>query len=257
MSSSNATGHTLPLDTMAEEKRVRVLFNGEMVADTRQPLLLREEGHPPVYYFPRSDIRSTFLKSSRTVTHCPYKGQADYWHVEVGGRTATDAVWAYEHPLSHGPDLSGYAALRWDAMDGWFEEDEEVFVHPKDPFVRVDTLQSSRHIEIVMDGIVVATTDRPVLLFETGLATRYYLPKLDVRMDLLRPSDTVTRCPYKGEARYCSVMTPRGPAEDVLWYYSHPSPGLSALTSRVCFYQERVDRFTVDGVALASEPGPE
>src|SRR5438874_177970 len=135
-------------------------------------------------------------------TRCPYKGDASYWSVEVNGRRAENAVWAYEDPLSERVDIKGHVAFYWDKLDHWFEEDEEVFVHPRDPHHRVDACRSSRHVRVVIDGQTVAETSRPVLVFETGLPTRYYVPNLDVRMDLLRPTDTVTRCPYKGQARY-------------------------------------------------------
>ena len=93
----------------------------------------------------------------------------------------------------------------WDAMDGWFEEDEEIFTHPRSPYTRVDILDSSRHVRVIVEGVTVAESSGPKLLFETDLPTRFYLPKVDVHMDLLVPTDTDSHCPYKGTARYWSV----------------------------------------------------
>ena len=130
-------------------------------------------------------------------------------------------------------------------MDGWYEEDEEVFVHPKGPYHRVDVLESSRHVEVSINGEVVAQTRQPKLLFETGLPVRYYLPPEDVREELLVPSEKRTGCPYKGEASYWSVE-PGGLAEDVIWYYPDPSPDTAKIAGHLCFFNEKVD-LTADG----------
>src|SRR5260370_17754882 len=114
----------------------------------------------------------------------------------------------YAEPAGDLAPLEGHIAFYWNAVDAWYEEDEEVFVHPRDPYSRVDTVHSSRHVRVEVDGQVIANTERPVLLFETGLPTRYYIPKLDVRMDLLHGTDTVTHCPYKGDSSYWSFPLP-------------------------------------------------
>jgi uncharacterized protein (DUF427 family) len=132
-------------------------------------------------------------------------------------------------------------------MDAWFEEDDEVYVHARDPYKRVDVLHSSRHVKVVVAGEVVADSRRPALLFETGLPTRYYLPKADVRMDLLMPSDTETQCPYKGTASYYSVRSGSFLARDIAWYYRRPILECSPTENLVCFFDERVDAVYVDG----------
>jgi uncharacterized protein (DUF427 family) len=180
-------------------------------------------------------------------TTCPYKGEASYWTLRVGDRVAENAVWAYPHPLPERADLADYVAFYWHMMDAWFEEDDEVFVHPRSPYHRVDVLNSSRHVQVVVGGEVVADTHRPRLLFETGLPTRYYIPPLDVRMDLLEPTDRETRCPYKGRARYWSVRIGDRVFRDLVWSYSPSLPECPKINDLVCFYNERVDAILVDG----------
>src|SRR3954469_10201510 len=186
-------------------RRLRVLVEGVAIADTIQSVYLFETGHLPVYYFPKSDIRFDLLEHTDHSTHCPYKGDAEYWAIVVGERRIDDAVWSYPSPLPGAPDLSAYAAFYWNKVDNWFEEDEEVFVHARDPYKRVDALRSSRHVEVRIDGQGVADTVKPVLLFVTGLPTRYYIPMIDIRLDLFEASATVSACPYKGTARYLSL----------------------------------------------------
>jgi uncharacterized protein (DUF427 family) len=208
---------------------------------------LREERYLPVYYFPIEDVRTELLEVSDRHTKCPYKGKASYWSVRVGGRVAENAVWSYGEPIPGREELKRYMAFYWDRMDAWFEEDEEVFVHPRDPYHRVDALRSSRHVRIVVAGETVAETERPVLLFETGLPTRYYLPKLDVRLDLLQPTDTTTRCPYKGKASYWSVRVGDTVAKDIVWSYPAPIPECPKIENLLCFFNEKVDAIYVDG----------
>ena len=145
--------------------------------------------------------------------------------------------------------LSGHVHLPWTGADAWFEEDEEVYGHPRDPHKRVDVRDSSRHVQVVIDGTVVADSHRPVLLFETSLPTRYYLPELDVRLDLLTPTTTSTICPYKGTAQYWTVTADGTAHADLVWSYRHPYPELTKIAGHLCFYNERVD-LLVDGVHL-------
>jgi uncharacterized protein (DUF427 family) len=229
-------------------KRVRVYLGGQVVADTTHPLLVWEVPYFPAYYLPREDVRTEALASSGRTEHSPSRGDARYYHVTVGDAVAEDAAW--EYPDSPLDDLRGHVRFEWGAMDAWFEEDEEVFVHPRDPYSRVDILASSRHVEVDVAGERLADTHRPTLLFETGLPTRYYLPKVDARLDLLRPSPTTSACPYKGFAQYWSATTPSGVVEDVVWSYRTPLPESQKIAGLVCFYNERVD-LIVDGAPLA------
>jgi uncharacterized protein (DUF427 family) len=226
---------------------VRTYLGGELVADTRRPLLVWESPHYPAYYLPLDDVHQELLVPTTTTTRSPSRGEARHYTVKAGGREAVDAAWTYpESPLE---SLRSALRIDWSAMDAWFEEDVEVFVHPRSPFTRIDALSSSRHVEVGLDGVTLAVTDHPVLLFETGLPTRFYLPKVDVRMELLTPTDTDSHCPYKGTARYWSVQTPTQFHKDVAWSYPTPLPESTPIAGLVCFYNERVD-LTVDGEAL-------
>jgi uncharacterized protein (DUF427 family) len=227
-------------------RRVRATFGGRTIGDSTRAVLLLEPRRLPVYYFPREDVRTDALVASHRREDSPAKGQASFWHVRAGERRADDAGWSYSNPPGPAAGLADHVAFYWDAMDAWFEEDDEVFVHPKDPYHRVDVLNSSRHVRVEIDGVSVAESNRPRLLFETGLPTRYYLPKVDVRMDLLERSDSVTRCPYKGITEHLSARVGDRLIEDVAWVYATPLPESSKIENLVCFYNERVD-LQVDG----------
>jgi uncharacterized protein (DUF427 family) len=145
--------------------------------------------------------------------------------------------------------------LDWSAMTEWLEEDEPVYTHPRDPYKRIDILASSRHVRVEIDGVTVAESAQPRLLFETGLPTRYYLPLSAVRMDLLRPSDASTHCPYKGTAAYWSVETAARVHKDVVWIYRTPLPESQKIAGLACFYNERVDIY-LDGEKLPRPKSP-
>jgi uncharacterized protein (DUF427 family) len=229
------------------QRRVRVLFGGEVVADSSRTLYLFETGHLPVYYFPRDDVRFDLLEPTSHRTHCPYKGDASYYTVVASGERYENVVWAYPDPIESVPELTDYVAFYWDRADAWYEEDDEVFKHPRDPYHRVDVLNSSRHVEVRVGGVLIADSLRPRLLFETGLPVRYYLPKLDVRLDLLEASPKRSRCPYKGEAVYWSVRAGGELHEDIVWSYPAPIPETPKIENLLAFYNEKVDT-VVDGV---------
>jgi uncharacterized protein (DUF427 family) len=233
--------------TEPNERRVRVFVAGEAVADSSRTIYLFETGHLPVYYFPRADVRSDLLEPTDHGTHCPYKGDASYYTVVVGDRRVENAIWGYPDPLASIPQIADYVAFYWDKADAWFEEDDEVFRHARDPYHRVDVLQSSRHVQVRIGDVIVADSRRPRLLFETGLPVRYYVPKLDVRQDLLVPTPTRTRCPYKGEAVYWSVQVGADRLEDIAWSYPAPIPEAPKIENLVAFFDEKVD-VVVDGV---------
>ncbi|MBT5773855.1 MAG: DUF427 domain-containing protein [Dehalococcoidia bacterium] len=228
-------------------RRVRATFNGETVVDSQQAMLLFERGHVPHYYFPREDVRFDLLQPTDHSTHCPHKGDASYWTLRVADRVAQNAAWAYPDPIQGQQSLSNLVSFYWHEMDHWYEEDEEVYVHPRDPYRRVDTLLSSRHIEVILNGQIVADSRRPALLFETGLPTRYYLPVQDVRLDLLHKSPSVTQCPYKGIATTWTAEVHGQTFQDIAWSYPFPIPELPKIENLICFYNERVDQLLVDG----------
>ncbi len=228
-------------------KRLRVVFNGETVVDSTAAMLLRETRHAPVYYFPRADMRLDLLSRSDHSTFCPFKGDAAYWTLAVGGRCTENAVWSYEDPFAETAEIRDYMALYWDRMDAWYEEDEEVFVHARDPHVRIDVLRSARPVRVILAGRVLAETSRALFLFETGLPTRYYIPRDDVAMDFLEPSATRSACPYKGESAYFSARVGDRFVENAAWCYAEPLAECAAIAGHLCFYPGRVDELTVDG----------
>ncbi|WP_285480332.1 DUF427 domain-containing protein [Amycolatopsis sp. NBRC 101858] len=221
-------------------KRVRVFLGGQVVADTVHPLLVWEVPYYPTYYFPRADVAGGVLAPSGRTSHSPSRGEGVLSTIKGGGAEAVDA--ALEYPDSPIEELRDHVRFEFGAFD-WFEEDEQIFTHPRDPGVRVDILPSSRHVRIEVDGVTVADTVRPHLLFETGLPTRYYLPRVDVRMDLLEKIDTVTHCPYKGAADHFDVAG----HDDLAWSYPTPLPESERAAGLVAFLDEKVDVF-VDGV---------
>jgi uncharacterized protein (DUF427 family) len=167
-------------------KRVRAYLAGEVVADTIHPRLVWEVPYYPAYYFPVEDVRTDLLVPTATVIHSPSRGDAQHFTITAGGNHAEDAALRYlDSPITELRDL---VRLDWDAMDGWFEEDEEVYTHPRDPYTRVDILATSRRVRVELDGVVLAASTNARVLFETGLPPRWYLPKPDVRMDLLVPT---------------------------------------------------------------------
>ncbi|HKZ24756.1 MAG TPA: DUF427 domain-containing protein [Acidimicrobiia bacterium] len=228
-------------------KRVRAVLGAEVVADSYRPELVWEHPYFPTYYFSSNDIQAKLFETGAGKTS-PRLGDQRLFTVKTGVNQANDAAYAY----SGIPEL---VAFRWSAMDHWFEEDEEVYVHARDPYKRIDTLTSSRRVEVLVNGTKVADSNRPVLLFETGLPTRYYLPKTDVRLELLERSDTRTECPYKGVAEYWSIVTDGEVFKDVVWSYPFPVSEAAKIAGLVAFYNEKVD-MVVDGTLLERPRSP-
>jgi uncharacterized protein (DUF427 family) len=246
MSDTTATpttrGH---VRTEPSAKRVRVFLGGEVVADTSHPVLVWEVPYYPTYYFPVADVRAELLTPDGGSAHSPSRGDATTYTAAAGGKEAPGAALRYEDSPIH--ELRELIRFDWNAMDAWFEEDEEVFTHPRDPYTRIDILPSSRHVRVEIDGVTVAESASPKLLFETGLPTRYYLPKTHVRLDLLTHTDSETHCPYKGTAEYWSVKTGETVHEDIAWSYATPLPESLGIAGLIAFYDEKVDIY-VDGI---------
>ncbi len=226
-------------------RHIRVMVGDETIADSKHALLLRETGHLPVYYFPPQDVRADVLEPTDQQTHCPFKGDASYWSIRVGDRLIENAMWGYLDPLPGREDIRGYRAFYWERVDGWYEEDEQVFKHPRDPYHRVDAIASSRHVRVVIDGKTVADSTRPHLVFETGHPTRYYLPREDVRMELLEPTTTSSVCPYKGTASYWRLAGDAS-GRDVAWSYPRPIAEIPKIAGLIAFFNERADELRVD-----------
>jgi uncharacterized protein (DUF427 family) len=220
-------------------------------------MLLRETGRLPLYYFPKRDVRMDLLSASDHTTFSDHKGEGLFWHVKVGNRLAENAAFTFRNPPqgSTGPNLDTYITFAWNRMDHWFEEDEEVFVHARDPHKRIDSMHSSRRIQVVVDGVTVADTTRPTLLFETGLPTRFYVRKTDVRTELLEHSETTSACPYKGRAHYYSIKANGKLFRDTVWYYPYPLTECPKIEGLLAFYNEKVDIYE-DGQLLPRPATP-
>jgi uncharacterized protein (DUF427 family) len=227
-------------------RRVRVLLGSETVADSTRVQLLQPPGQTPVYLFPREDVCAQLEPSGRTAT-APGLGEATFWTVRAGDAVAQDAAYGYQSPPGSAAMVRGLVAFVWDAMDAWFEEDEEVFVHPRNPYTRIDVLRSSRRVVVRWGETVVAESTRPRMLLETGLPVRWYLPREDVRTDLLEPSYTTSRCPYKGIAQYWTLREGDREERDVVWSYPEPMHDAQAVEGLLCFFHERLELTADDG----------
>jgi uncharacterized protein (DUF427 family) len=235
---------TLYLDPCA--KRVRVIVNDATVADSIDTILLQEQGLQPVYYFPPGDVDANHLVPSDRATYCPKKGDASYYSVKVGKHEVKNCAWYYPEPKAGAQAIAGYIAFYWDRVDHWYEEAEEVFVHPRDPYHRVDIIPSSRHIKVSFQGQTLAETTRATALFESNLPTRWYIPREDI-VAPLQPSEAHTGCPYKGQASYHSVDLPDDKGTDIVWCYQKPLTAAQRIAGLHAFYNERVD-IEVDGI---------
>jgi uncharacterized protein (DUF427 family) len=227
-------------------RRMRARFAGETIVDSRHAKLLHEQAHLPVLYFPEAEVRMDLLEPTDHSTRCPFKGEASYWSVRVGDRIVENAGWSYPDPIEDAPRLAGYFAFYWRLMDEWMEEDEPAIVHVRDPYHRVDVLESSRHVRVIVNGEVVAETRRPRVIYETGLPPRWYFPPEDVRAEALVPSDNHTGCAYKGFASYHSVRAGGEEEEDLVWFYPEPTRDVERIKGYLAFFNERVD-IEVDG----------
>ena len=240
--------------TERSERWVRGLVGDVVVVDTRRPLLFWEDTFPvPSYAFDPADVRTDLLSPSAGAgPAAPFffqpKGPVSQWlDLTVRGRVVPYAAWVRDDP-----ELEGRLVLSWQPglLDRWLEEDEEVRSHARDPYKRVDALSSSRHVVVRHGGRVLADSVDPVLLFETGLPTRFYLPRADVRLDVLARGSAESHCPYKGFARSYWDLPGGGdndPVAGIAWSYADPYPAVIAIVDRVAFYDELVD-IEVDGV---------
>jgi uncharacterized protein (DUF427 family) len=230
--------------TEISSKRLRTYLANELVADSGRPVLVWEHPQYPTYYFPAEDVRAELVPTGE-VEHSPSRGDAHIFDVRAGKTSAPSA--ARRFPNSPLEQLRDLVRLDWNAMTEWFEEDEPAYTHPRDPYTRVDILGSSRNVRVEVDGITVAESHSPRILFETGLPPRYYIPITDLRMDLLRPSPKESHCPYKGTATYWSLATETALHEDLVWIYRSPLPESQKIAGLACFYNEKVNLY-VDGV---------
>ncbi|HWN35784.1 MAG TPA: DUF427 domain-containing protein [Pseudonocardia sp.] len=254
-----SAGHVEPVP-----RRIRALLGGSVVLDTTEARYVWEWPNYPQYYVPLADVAPGALVDEGHTERV--RGTTAHRHgLRVGELTRPGAALVYpadgaapeagrsggaEGPTGRRDSLTGLVRFDWGALDSWFEEDEEVFVHPRNPYTRVDALRSRRHVLVERDGVRLAESDSTVLVFETGLPTRYYFDRTAVNLAALEPSDTVTACPYKGlTSAYWSVVVGGNRYPDLAWAYDFPTRELLPITGLVAFYNERVD-IVLDGVRL-------
>ena len=228
-------------------RRIRAFLGGEKVLDTTRALYVWEWPNYPQYYIPLDDVRRDLLVSEGH-TQQTGRGLVELAGLRVGDLHRPRAARVLAESSIGG--LSGTVRFDWAAMDAWYEEDEQVFVHPRSPYTRVDALRSSRPVRVELDGVVLADAGSAVLVFETGLPTRYYLSRTDVDFAHLIPSATVTACPYKGTTSgYWSVRAGGTVHADLAWSYDFPTRQLLPIAGMIAFYNEKVDTI-LDGQRL-------
>jgi uncharacterized protein (DUF427 family) len=228
-------------------RRIRAFLGGELVVDTVRALYVWEWANYPQFYIPRQDVRADVLIDEGHVQQTR-RGPVRVHGLQVGDSVREGAARIVMDSPVEG--LKDTVRFDWAALDSWFEEDEQVFVHPRNPYVRVDALRSTRSVRVELDGVVLAESASPVMVFETGLPTRYYLPRTEVSFEHLVPTTTVTECPYKGTTTgYWSVVTGETVHPDLAWTYDFPTRPLSPIAGLISFYNEKVD-IVLDGVRL-------
>ena len=220
-------------------RRIRGVLGGQTILDTVRASYVWEWVNYPQYYIPVADLRPGVLVDEDHEEKLS-RGTARRHGLRAGGADRPGCARVYGDDAL--PGLAGTVRLDWDALDAWYEEDEQVFVHPRNPYARVDALRSTRTVRVERDGLVLAESASPVLVFETGLPTRYYLNRTEVDFARLVPSATVTACPYKGQTTaWWSLRTPSGVAADLAWSYDFPVRQLQPIAGLVAFYNEKVD----------------
>ncbi len=235
-------GHVEPVP-----RRVRAMLGGQVVLDTTDARYVWEWPNYPQYYIPIADVEPSVLVDEQHEQKLRL-GTARRHGLRAGDISRPGSARVYGDDAAAG--LAGTVRFDWAALDAWFEEDEEVFVHPRSPYTRVDALRSTRTVRVELDGVVLAESSSPVMVFETGLPTRYYLNRTEVNAEHLLPTATVTACPYKGKTSgYWSVRVGEAVYEDLAWAYDFPTRQLLPITGLIAFYNEKVD-IAVDGHRL-------
>jgi uncharacterized protein (DUF427 family) len=229
------------------ERWVRAARGGQPVLDSRRAVLVREPGaYAPRYAFPKDDVLDGRLQPSERPPAGAHNGATEFFDLVLDGTAVPNAAWVYPDP-----GLAQYVAFEWfsegaPVLDDWREEDEPSYLIPRDPHHRVDAIRSTRHVTVAIDGRLVADTEAPVLMFETGIPVRYYIPPGDIRVDLFEPTGTSTGCPYKGMASYWSYIGGDEIRPDIAWAYVDPLAGAEAVKGYRSFY-DHLAEITVDG----------
>lgn len=231
-------------------RRMRVKYNGTWIADSENVIVLHEPGRYPVAYFPREDVDERALVASGKVTHHKDLGDTAWYAVRSGDRTTERAAWEFTALPEHAAGLGGRIAFAWRAMDAFYEEDERILGHAADAYHRIDIRNTSRTLEVRLGDTVVARSQHPVVLYESGFAPRWYVPRADIDESRLRPVEGQTFCPYKGLCDYYDV----GDVHRAAWSYPDPYAEVGRIRGMVSFEPDQVE-VRLDGRRLEPEPG--
>jgi uncharacterized protein (DUF427 family) len=228
-------------------RRIRATIGAHTILDTTRALYVWEWPNYPQYYIPRADVDPAALIDEQHTQRLS-RGTVRRHGIRAGDVFRAAAARVYTEDAI--PGLSEMVRFDWDSLDAWYEEEEQVFVHPRNPYTRVDAIRSARSVRIELDGVVLAESLSPVMVFETGLPTRYYLNRSEVDLDHLVPTRTRTACPYKGNTSgYWSIRIGETVHPDLAWAYDFPTGQLQPIAGMIAFYNEKVD-VHLDGVLL-------
>lgn len=225
-------------------RRIRLKLGDRFIADTTQAIVIYENGRNPTYYLPKTDFAGGVLAVSSKSEPARLFGTKTFWSLESDGISLPDKAWSFDGTNLGIPELADYVTVDWRTVR-WFEEDQEILGHPRNAYHRIDTIPSSRLVEVIVDGKLVARTRRAIFLFETGMVARYYFPVEDLVAGSLVPSDHTTYCPYKGAASYYHFDLDDKRHENIVWYYSEPFHESSRVKGLISFYNEKVDEVRV------------
>lgn len=233
--------------------KITAIVDGSVLVQSRNAMLLRQSPFKIAYGFPREEVDSTLLESNTEAKNDGRLGPVQQYDLNIGPQQRPEAAYEYLESRDGYPDLRGYLFFSWDAADRWFEEEEELIGHPRDPYTRIDVRRTSYHIEVKVEGVIVADTRRAFALLETGLPVRYYIPSEDVVWDYLIDSETQTVCPYKGRSRYWHIQVDGTVYNDRVWAYLEPFQDADPVRDALCFHQEKLT-LLVDGVEERKPP---
>ena len=231
-------------------RRLRAELGGETVVQSDDAILLFEPGRYPVAYFPVDEFADGALRPIEHRSTHPELGETAWYEVMGGTRSAAKGAWQHVALPEHAALLEGKVALAWRAMDGFYEEDDRILGHAADPYHRIDVRRTSRHIVVRAGDRIVADSTGPLVLYESGFAPRWYVPRADVAAGALAPNEQQTFCPYKGIASYYDIDAVRNAA----WSYRAPLEDMATIGDLVSFEPDRVE-VTLDGERLVLEPG--
>jgi uncharacterized protein (DUF427 family) len=231
-------------------RRMRVRFGGIWIADTHDVLLLFEPGRYPVAYFPQADVSPDTLQRTEHTTRHEDLGTTSWYTVRAGEHSAPRGAWQHTDLPAHASELQGRVAFAWRAMDAFHEEDERILGHAADSYHRIDIRQTSRRLVVHHGARIVADSKRPLVLYESGFAPRWYVPRADIDESALTAVDHQTFCPYKGLCSYYNI----GDARQAAWSYRQAYAEVSRISDFVSFEPDIVS-VQIDGMQIHLEPG--